>query len=159
MFLNSLGPILVVLGGCLAVILPGIGSAKAVGRAGQACCGVITEDPEKYGKLLILQALPGTQGIYGLITWFILMGTTGLMGGTSNIDFVHGLLYFISVLPIAFVGFSSALAQGRAAESAVALVARRPEQQSKGLIMAAMVETYAILALLVSILGIFLLKF
>jgi V/A-type H+-transporting ATPase subunit K len=153
-FLANLGIILTVMAGALAALLPGIGSARAVGRAGEVAAGVLTEDPAKFGKLLILQALPGTQGIYGLLTWFMTLQLSGLFGGVQEISWQKGLAFLAAVLPIAIVGYFSAVYQGRVAEAGIALVARRPEEQSKALVLAAMVETYAILALLASILSI-----
>lgn len=154
--LEHLGIILTVLGAALAVILPGYGSAKVVGRIGQAAIGVLTEDPEKFGQLLILQALPATQGIYGLLSFFIIMSMSGLFGGGAvAISATKGLLYFVSALPIIVVGLISALLQGKAAEAGVALVAKRPDEMIKALVLAAMVETFAILALLATVLAVF----
>lgn len=150
--LEKLGTILTLLAGALAALLPGIGSAKAVGKVGEAASGVLTEDPGKFGKLLILQALPGTQGIYGLLTWFMVMQFSGLFTGQADLTWQTGLSYLMAVLPIAIVGYFSAVYQGRVAEAGVSLVAKRAEEQSKALVMAAMVETYAILALLASVL-------
>ncbi|HHU13447.1 MAG TPA: V-type ATP synthase subunit K [Clostridiaceae bacterium] len=153
MFSDYIGPALTLLGAVLASILPGIGSAIGVGRTGEAAAGVTTEDPEKFGKLLILQALPGTQGIYGLLSWFLIMNFSGMLGGDLSITWQQGLLYFLAAQPIAWVGFGSAIYQGRVSEAGVALVAKRPEHQVKGIVMSAMVETYAILALLATVLG------
>ena len=154
-FLENLGLILTLMAGALAALLPGIGSAKAVGRVGEMAAGVLTEDPNKFGKLLILQALPGTQGSYGLLTWFMVLQQSGLFDEGAAISWQKGLAYLMAVLPIAIVGYFSAVYQGRVSEAGVALVAKRPEEQSKALVMAAMVETYAILALLASVLTIF----
>lgn len=155
-FAQYLGVILTMAGAAIAVILPGMGSARAVGGAGEAAAGVLTEDPEKFGKLLILQALPGTQGIYGLLSFFMLMQRSGMMSGSlPSISWAQGALYFLCALPIAFVGYYSAIYQGKVAESGIAMVAKRPEQQAKGLALAAMVETYAILALLATVLALF----
>lgn len=153
-FLELLGPILTLLGGALAALIPGIGSSKSVGRVGEMAAGVLTEDPAKFGKLLILQALPGTQGIYGLLTWFMIMLQSGLLTGNLDISWQRGFAFLMAALPLAIVGYFSSVYQGRVAESGVALVAKRPEEQSKALVMAAMVETYAILALLASVLSI-----
>lgn len=149
-----MGPVLTMLAGALAALLPGIGSARAVGRVGEVASGVLTEDPSKFGKLLILQALPGTQGIYGLLTWFMVMLSSGMLGGNMDITWQRGLAFLMAALPIAIVGYYSAVYQGRVSEAGVALVAKRPEEQSKAMVMAAMVETYAILALLASVLSI-----
>ena len=71
------------LGAALAVILAGCGSAYGVGVAGQAASGVVTEDPSKFAQVLILQLLPGTQGIYGLLIAFVALSRYGLLGGAG----------------------------------------------------------------------------
>jgi V/A-type H+-transporting ATPase subunit K len=152
--LSTLGPAFTLLGASLAALMPGIGSAKGVGGVGEAAAGVITEDPAKFGKLLILQALPGTQGIYGLLSWFMIMQFSGLLGGNTDISWQKGLAYLLAALPIAIVGYWSALYQGKVSEAGVAMVAKRPEEQSKGIVLAAMDETYAILALLATVLAV-----
>ncbi len=153
-FSDLIGPALVMLGAALAVILPGIGSSIAVYRAGEAAAGVITEDPDKFGKVLILQALPATQGIYGLLSWFMIMSSSGVLGGKMDQTWQTGLLYFLAALPIVLVGYFSAVYQGRVSEAGIALVAQKPDEQSKGIVLSAMVETYAILALLATVLAV-----
>lgn len=149
------GAFLTLLGGVLAALLPGIGSACAVGRVGSVVSGVLTEDPEKFGKLIVVQALPGTQGIYGILVWFFVLIFGGFLGGkAADISLLQGSLYFAACLPMALVGYFSALYQGGVAADGVSLVAKRPDQQSKALILAAMVETYAIFSLLASVLSI-----
>ena len=115
---------------------------------------VVTEDPNQFGKVLILQLLPGTQGIYGLLIAFITLSQIGILGGSADISIAKGLLYLAACLPMAFVGLWSAKRQARAAVAGIQLVAKRPDQMGKSMIFAAMVETYAILALLISILSI-----
>lgn len=153
--MNSLGIVFALTGAALASLMAGIGSAIGVGKAGQAAAGVVSEDPASFSKVLIMQLLPGTQGIYGLLIAFITLGQIGILGGDMYLSLPKGLLYFAACLPIAFVGLWSAVSQGRAAASGIMMVAKKPDQMSKGIIFAAMVETYAILALLVSILAIF----
>lgn len=157
-FVSLLGPAFTLLAGALAALLPGIGSAKAVGAVGEVAAGVLTEDPAKFGKLLILQALPGTQGIYGLLSWFMIMNASQMMAGNMDISWRTGLAYLMAALPVAFVGWFSALYQGKVAEAGIALVAKRPEEQSKALVLAAMVETYAILSLLATVLSVLSIK-
>jgi len=150
------GKFLALLGAAMAVFLAGIGSAKGVGMVGEAAAGVVTEDPDKFGQTLLLQALPGTQGIYGLLTAFIILTKIGIIGGAevAEISFDQGLMLFASALPIAIVGYHSAICQARAAAAGVGIIAKRPEELAKGITYAAMVETYAVLALLISILAI-----
>jgi len=150
------GNVLALLGAALAVFLAGLGSAKGVGMVGEAAAGVVTEDPEKFGQTLLLQALPGTQGIYGLLTAFVILNKIGLIGGTPvQLTPAQGLLFLFAALPIAIVGYFSAINQARAAVAGVGIIAKRPEELAKAITYAAMVETYAVLALLASILMVF----
>ena len=154
MKVDDFGIVIALFGAVLAALVAGVGSAKGVGMGGEAAAGVITEDPSKFGKVLILQLLPGTQGIYGLLIAFITLSQIGVLGGDSNISMVKGCLYFAACMPMAIVGYSSAIRQARASVASIAVVAKRPEQFGKAMIFPAMVETYAILALLVSILSV-----
>jgi len=148
----ELGVIFAFLGIALAVSLPGIGSAMGVKSAGEAGAGVITEDPDKFGQVLILQLLPGTQGIYGLLIGFIIMTKINVFGGIADINITQGMLYLAGSLPIAIVGLGSAIAQGKVSRAGVSVIAKRPKEVGKAMILAAMVETYAVLALLASFL-------
>lgn len=154
--LNNYGIVLAVLGAALAALACGIGSAKGVSMGGIAGAGVITEDPSKFGKVLILQLLPGTQGIYGLLIAFITLAQVGIIGGgIEKISFAKGLCYLGACLPLAIVGYISAIRQANASVASIGLIAKKPEQFGKAMIFPVMVETYAILALLISILGVF----
>ncbi|MCR4863429.1 MAG: V-type ATP synthase subunit K [Ruminococcus sp.] len=154
--MNSLGIALAIIGAACASLFAGIGSAKGVGLVGEAAAGVVSVDPNKFSKVLILQLLPGTQGLYGLLTAILMLSRIGIIGGSpADLSTAQGLMFLGASLPIAIVGLFSGIAQGRAAAAGVGIVAKKPDHSGKGIIMAAMVETYAILALLVSILLIY----
>lgn len=153
-FLENLGLFLTLLGGVLAAGMAGIGSAKGVGIVGEVAAGVLTEEPSRFSKMLILQALPGTQGIYGLLTWFMILIRSGVLAGNADITWQRGLAFLVAALPAGIVGYFSAIYQGQVAAAGIGLVAKRPEEQSKAIVLAAMVETYAILALLTSVMTI-----
>lgn len=147
----SLGTSLALAGAASAAILAGIGSAVGVGIAGQAGAGVVSEDPDKFGNVLLLQALPGTQGIYGLLIAFIIVLNIGVVDGNmKELTLYQGWALFIAGLPIGIVGLLSAIYQGKVCAAGIYLTAKRPEETAKGLIFGAMVETYAVLALLIS---------
>ena len=149
------GVALGLLGAALAALLSGIGSSIGVGIAGRAAAGVVTEDPEKFSKVLILQLLPGTQGIYGLLIAFIALSNIGVLGGSvRQLTMGEGLSFLMACLPMAFVGLMSAVMQGKTSVASIGIVAKKPEEFGKAMILPAMVETYAILALLVSILAV-----
>ena len=112
--MSQLGMVYALLGAAIAVILAGMGSAIGVGIAGQAASGVVTEDPSKFAKVLIMQLLPGTQGIYGLLVGFITLSKIGLLGGgLMELTTSQGLLVFCACLPIGVVGLVSAYYQGK----------------------------------------------
>lgn len=139
-------------GAALAVILSGMGSSKGVGIASEAANGVLTEDPSKFGKLLVLQLLPGTQGLYGLIVCVMVLLNVGILGGEPISDLSVGLQYFAACLPIAFGGYFSAKSQGRVCAAGVNLTAKRPEESSKAIVSASLIELYALLGFIVSFL-------
>ena len=141
------GFILGALGVALAVGMSGIGSAKGVGIAGEAAAGLLSEQPEKFGKALILQLLPGTQGLYGFVIGLLVLGQL-----KPETTFAQGLYLLCACLPIAIVGLWSAIAQGKTSAAGIQILAKNPEHNTKGILLAAMVETYAILGFVVSFL-------
>ena len=158
--MSHLGIVYALLGAALAVFLAGAGSAIGVGIAGQAASGVVSEDPSKFAKVLIMQLLPGTQGIYGLLVGFITLSKIGLLGGGMlELTPQQGLLVLAACLPIGIVGLISGKSQGKTSAAAIGIVAKKPEQFGKAMPFPAMVETYAILALLISILAVTNLQF
>ncbi|MCJ7835458.1 V-type ATP synthase subunit K [Cuneatibacter sp. NSJ-177] len=141
------------IGGAAIAASAGVGSALGVGVAGEAAAGVVAEDPKKFGQTLVLQALPGTQGIYGLLIAFLILVKTGVMGGNpADLTTQQGIYFLFAGMPIGVVGIWSGWAQGKASAAGIMLIAKRPSELAKGIIYAAMVETYAILALLISFL-------
>ena len=146
------GMALALLGSAMAVILAGIGSAKGTGMAGEAGAGLLCEDPSKFGKVMILQVIPGTQGIYGFVVSFLTLLFMGLMDGTAtSLTLTQGFWYFTACMPIAFGGWISAIAQGKVAVTAIHLLAKKPDDWAKGMILCITVEFYAILSLLISV--------
>ena len=146
-FIEHGGIILAVLGMAMATFLPGSGSARGTGMAGEAAAALTVEQPEKFGKALVLQLLPGTQGLYGfVIAFFIMLRLDG------NVDFAKGLYFFMASLPIAIAGYTSAIAQAKVAVAGINILAKKEDEFIKGVVYAVMVELYAILALVVSLL-------
>lgn len=153
-FLNAIGGQgFALLGAALTVGLCCVGSARGTGMVGEAAAGLVSEDPDKGTRCLILQVLPGTQGLYGFVALFIVLGQVGLLGGEPvELTPAQGLAFFAACLPIALGGWLSAIFQGRVAAAAVGIVARHPEASGKGLIFCGIVEFYAILSLVATIL-------
>ncbi|MFH1354305.1 MAG: V-type ATP synthase subunit K [bacterium] len=146
--------IVIALGGAaLAASLAGLGSIFGVRTAAQASAGVISEDPDKFGKVLLLTALPGSQGIYGFLAAIIIANAIGLLGGElADLSVAQGWQVLVASLPVGIAGLFSGLFQGRVCAAAVNITAKKPDASGKGVIISAIVETYAVLGLLVSIL-------
>ncbi|MBQ7692238.1 MAG: V-type ATP synthase subunit K [Oscillospiraceae bacterium] len=145
-FLNTIGGYaLGILGAGLAAFMAGIGSAKGTGIAGEAGAGLVSEDPSKFGKAMIMQVIPGTQGLYGFVIWFLAFNKL-----VPDMTVAQGLQVFAACLPIAFGGLLSAIAQGKVAAASINILAKKPDDWSKGMILCITVEFYAILSLLAS---------
>ena len=141
------GVVFGVLGAALAVLLSGIGSARGVGIAGQAAAGLVIDEPEKFGKAMVLKLLPGTQGLYGFVIGLFIMFRL-----SPEMTIAEGLYLLMAGLPVGFVGLRSALYQGQVAVAGINILAKNETHQTKGIILAVMVETYAILAFAMSFL-------
>ena len=147
------GAIWATAGAVCAALFAGIGSAIGVGITGQASAGVVSENPDLSGKCLLLQLLPGTQGIYGLLIAVVIALNSGLMSGdVSALSTTTGVRFLIAGLPIAIGDLVSAIYQGKVAVAGINMVAKKPTESGKGMVMAIMVETYAVLSLLISFL-------
>ena len=145
-FLNTIGGYaLGILGAGLAGFLACIGSAKGTGIAGEAGAGLVSEDPGKFGKAMILQVIPGTQGLYGFVIWFLAFSKL-----VPGMDIGQGFQIMFACLPVGLGGLLSAIAQGKVAAASVNILAKKPDHRSKGMILCITVEVYAILSLLVS---------
>lgn len=150
----ELGRGLAVAGAGLAVGLACAGSGRGIGIASQAATGVLSEKPNLFGKILILVALPGTQGFYGFITAIMLFMRSGLIQGTYSVAPGTGIALLFVGIGVGFAEYTTALWQGEASAASISLVARREEEFGRAVLWPAMVETYAVVALLAGILTI-----
>ena len=154
-FIGNGGLIFAVLGAAFAAIGGGLGSARSTGMVGKAAAGIVTEEPEKFGKALILQLLPGTQGLYGFII-ALLISTIHL---SPELTLFQGFYLFFASVPVGFIGYKSAVFQAEVAIAGMQILAKNPDHNTKGMIFAAIVETYAILGFVASIIMVMVVNF
>lgn len=153
---TELGLTLAIAGAAVVATLSGIGSSIGVNIAARISTGILSEEPEKFGSLLILSAIPGTQGVYGFLLGFLIILKIGLLtGNIAQITTNQGMQIFFTALPVASVEFFSAIFQGKVAAGGAGIVAKKPESFISGVILAVLVEFYAVLGLLI---GIFLIQ-
>ena len=131
----------------LCVILCGIGSAIGLSRTGQASAGVLGEEPRRFSKVLVLTVLPATQGIYGFV--FAIVASCGLFVG---MDISTGLRILLASLPLMVTGLLTPILQSKSATSCINAVAKKESLSGRLLLFPAMIETYAILSLVISLL-------
>lgn len=143
------GLTLAILGAAGAFALAGFGSVVGTGITGQAGSGVVSEDPGKFTNMLILQALPGTQGFYGLVALFIAIGTA--FSGDQMPTTQQGLQILFACCPIGFVGLLSAIYQGKVCAAGCSQIAKQPDTLTPAMVFAIVVETYAVLGLVSTI--------
>ncbi len=147
------GLTLAFLGAALSAAFCCYGSARGTGMVGESAAGLMTEDPSAFSKCLILQVIPGTQGLYGIVIAFFALLQIGVFSGSVlSLSLNDGLNVLVACLPMAFGGLTSALFQGRVAASCINIVAKKPNDWAKGMILCVTVEFYAILSLLISFL-------
>ena len=148
----TMGHVLAIIGAALAVIGGGVGSALALNKTTNAVSGVCSENPKLMSKVRIIQLLPASQGIYGFVVAFLLLSNCGLLGGTvAEMSVDSGFAMLIAALPCAVTAFVSAIYQAKAGCAAINMVAKEPSMSGSGILMAAMIEFYAILGLIISI--------
>ncbi len=141
------GQIFAFLGAAAAFFLAGIGSSKGVGIAGQAGAGILAEDQKKFGSVVVLEALPSTQTIYAFVIAFMIIGKI------SPTMSVQDGFHFLTVgLPVGIVGLISGIYQGKVAAAGIQMVSKQPKAVGQAITLALMVEMFAILSLVVSIL-------
>ena len=141
------------LGASLAVALPCSGSATGVGTVGRAGAGLLSVDPGKFSRVRVMQIRPGTQGLYGLVIWFFALTKLGFFSSSvAQMSAFEGLKFFGACMPVAIGGLIFGIVQGRICAGGVSLIAKKPNDLSRSIILAIMMEFYAILALLASFL-------
>ncbi len=139
-------------GAILAVMFGGVGSARGIRIAGAQAAGVLSEKPELFGKLLVLMALPGTQGFYSFICAIMIALRCGIIAGAVTIPPIVGIAIFVVAICMGIVQWRSAISQGEASAAAINLTSKQPGESGRAILIPALVETYAVISLLASIL-------
>lgn len=142
------------LGAALAVVLTGVGASIGMSWVQQAAAGLVSEEPEKYGKTLILQLIPSSNALYGFVVGFLVLVNMPFMGGAGYATIEEGLIVFACCIPVAVVGLFSCLAQSKVCVAGVHMVGKRVELSGRALTMAVFIELFALFALIISILGV-----
>ena len=146
----ELGMVLAIAGAIIVMAISGTGSAIGVALAAQAAAGVITENPASFGKMLPIIGIPGTQGFYGFLIGFLVLNKLNLLGAAEAVKKVtvsQGWQIFAITVAVSIVECISAVHQGKVSVSSVGVLAKRPDELGKAMVLPVFVEIYAILGL------------
>lgn len=133
--------ILAYIGVGLILGLSGIGSAYGVTIGGNAAIGALKKNDEAFGNYMVLCALPGTQGLYGFLGFFLLQGVL-----TPQITWLQAAAVFGVGLGLGFVCLFSAIRQGQVCANGIVGIGGGYDVFGKTLILAVFPELYAIVA-------------
>ena len=124
------------LGVALMVGLSGVASCIGTSIAGMASVGAMKKNGGAFGSYMILSAIPGSQGLYGFVGYFIIKGFL-----TDSMTLLQGAAIFGAGLLTGLVCLASSYFQSKVCANGIA----GHDVMGKTLILAAFPELYAIL--------------
>jgi len=152
----SLSIVLSLIGLAISVGFGAIGSSIGVAYVANIGTGLLAKEPQKFPQVLALAALPSTQALYGLLFGFIILIKIGLLGGTPiEFDTNTGIAIMLSALPVGIACLISGIAQGQIAANGLKILAEKPQNLSQAIVLAALVESFAVFGLVISLLIVF----
>ena len=148
--------IFALIGVAIASVLGAIGSCFGVSSVASTGAGLLSKEPARFPQILALCALPSTQALYGLLFGFIVLIRIGLLGGTPLIFSNEiGLAFLLSSLPVGFATLFSGITQGWVGSAGIKILANKPENFSQAIVLASLIESFAIFGLVISLLVVF----
>ena len=137
---NSTALILAYVGVAIMVGLAGIASAVGTSICGQAAVGAMKTNSSAFGSYMILSALPGSQGLYGFVCFFMVQGLL-----TAEITMLQAAAVFGAGVLVGIVNLAAAIFQGKVCANGIAAIGNGHDVMGKTLILGAFPELYAIL--------------
>ena len=132
--------VLAYVGVALMVGLAGIASAVGTSICGQAAVGAMKKNSGAFGSYMILSAIPGSQGLYGFVCYFIIKGFL-----TESMTLLQGAAIFGAGVLTGLVCLFSSYYQAKVCANGIAAIGNGHDVMGKTLILAAFPELYAIL--------------
>ena len=136
---NSTALVMAYVGVALMVGLAGLASAIGTSIAGMAAVGAMKKNSGAFGSYMVLSALPGSQGLYGFVCFFIVQGFL------TNPTMLQGVAIFGAGLIVGLVNFAASIYQAKVCANGIAAIGNGHDVMAKTLILGAFPELYAIL--------------
>ena len=131
--------VLAYVGVALMVGLAGVASSIGTAITGQAAVGAMKKNGGAFGSYMILSALPGSQGLYGFVCFFL------VQKGLTDPTMVQGAAIFGAGLLVGLVNIAASIYQAKVCANGIAAIGNGHDVMGKTLILAAFPELYAIL--------------
>ncbi len=141
--MDSTAIILAYLGVAFMVGLAGVASAIGTSTCGQAAVGAMKKNSDAFGSYMVLTALPGSQGLYGFVTFFMVTNIFNLISESTTI--LQGAAVLGIGILVGIVNLAASIYQGRVCANGIVAIGNGHDAMGKTLILAAFPELYAIL--------------
>ncbi len=138
--MDSTAIILAYLGVALMVGLAGVASAIGTSICGQASVGAMKKNGDAFGSYMVLTALPGSQGLYGFVAFFM---ASELINAEMTI--LQGAAVLGIGILVGLVNLAASIYQGKVCANGIVAIGNGHDVMGKTLILAAFPELYAIL--------------
>ncbi|HEY5714405.1 MAG TPA: permease [Candidatus Gracilibacteria bacterium] len=145
------GTFYAILGAAISAFVAGMGSILGILTPGSKGAGVLAEKPDLFGKILVLAALPGSQGVYGLLIAIMILQASGVLGGGEAVSLSGGYQLLVAGILMGLAGLASAYFQGKVVSAGISAVAKDDSLSGKMIVLSVLIETYAIFGLLVAL--------
>ncbi len=140
---NSSALVMAYVGVALMVGLAGIASAVGTSICGQASVGAMKKNSGAFGSYMALSALPGSQGLYGFVCFFMVTNIYDII--TPEITMLQGAAVLGIGILVGIVNLAAAIYQGKVCANGITAIGNGHDVMGKTLILAAYPELYAIL--------------
>ncbi len=148
------GVTLAIIGAMFSALLGGYGSCVGIGTAGVKGTGILAENPSLFSKMLMMTVLPGSQGVYGLLMAILILNKVGVISGLdegSVVSIENGQQLMYAGVLMGISGLTSGWFQGKVVAGAMGAIARDESLMGRAIVLAVIIETYAIFGLLISV--------
>lgn len=149
----TLGMTLALFGAAISIIGGGIGTILGTLHVGSSGAGLVASKPKFFGLVLLLSALPSSQGIYGFLGSILILQQTGFLAGSgAELSMEQGLVFLAAGLPVAILGLFSGAGQGKVLQSGLRIIANNSANVGQAVILGVLMESMAVFGLLLTIL-------
>lgn len=141
------GTVLAAMGAVAAVAISGYGTSKGLDISGNTAAAATGENDKNFSSVLVMEAMPQTQVIYGFIIATLIV--LGIMSKNLTVD--QGYIALAAGLTAGITGLS-AINQGSVAAASIGATQKNPDAKGKAMIFIVLPEIGALFGFVIAIL-------